>query len=236
MANKRNFEILSKGIVMGKLKYFFTKLHTSTKRNYLERMLDNKVECMKIASKFEKDYWDGDRRYGYGGYKYIEGRLTDVAKKLIKTYKLTSKSKILDLGCGKGFLLFEIKRLIKNIEICGLDISKHALKQAHPAIKKKLFQYDMKKKLKFKNNQFDLVLAISSLHNFEIYDLTLALNEISRVGKKSYVMVESYRNWQELFNLQCWALVLNACHSKKEWEWIFKINKFKGDYEFIYFK
>ena len=87
MANKRNFEILSKGILMGKLKHFFTKLHTSTKRNYLERMLDNKVECMKIASKFEKDYWDGDRRYGYGGYKYIEGRLTDVAKKLIKTYK-----------------------------------------------------------------------------------------------------------------------------------------------------
>jgi hypothetical protein len=77
---------------MGSLKNFVTKLHTSTKRNYLERMLDNKVECMKIASKFEKDYWDGSRRYGYGGYKYIKGRWTKVARKIIKTYKLTNNS------------------------------------------------------------------------------------------------------------------------------------------------
>jgi len=221
---------------MSREKHFITKLHSSTKRNYLERMLDNKVECMKIASKFEKDYWDGDRRYGYGGYKYIEGRWTKVAKKIIKTYKLTNKSKILDLGCGKGFLLYEIKKILEGINIVGLDISKHALKNAHPEIKKYLHIHDMRKKLKFKKNEFDLVLAIGSLHNFEIYDLTSALNEISRVGKKSYVMVESYRNWQELFNLQCWALVLNACHSKKEWEWIFKENNFKGDYEFIYFE
>ena len=68
-------------------------------------MVDQKVFCMKIAKKYEKDYWDGNRRYGYGGYKYIPGRWKAVAKKLIKTYKLRSGSKILDVGCGKGFLL-----------------------------------------------------------------------------------------------------------------------------------
>ena len=77
---------------------FITKLHNSTKRNYLERMNDNKIHCMQIAKKYEKEYWDGDRRYGYGGYKYIPGRWRSVAKKLIKTYKLKAGSKILDVA------------------------------------------------------------------------------------------------------------------------------------------
>ena len=221
---------------MRKLRNLITKLHKSTKRNYLNRMLDEKVHCMKIASKFEKDYWDGDRRYGYGGYKFIKGRWTGVAKKIIKIYNLTSKSKILDVVCGKGYLLYEIKKLIKDIKITGFDISKYGLKNAHPDIKEFLYHHDARKKFKYKNKEFDLVLALGTLHNFEIYDLIFALNEVNRVGKKSYVMVESYRNQKELFNLQCWALVLNACYSKKEWEWIFKNNNFKGDYEFIYFQ
>ena len=94
-------------------KFLVKKLHTSTSRNYLQRMLDDKIKCMKIASKFEKDYWDGDRRYGYGGYKYIKNKWRDVAKKLIKTYKLNNKSKILDVGCGNGCLLYGNQKNIK---------------------------------------------------------------------------------------------------------------------------
>ena len=112
---------------MKQSKKFFKKLHTSTSRNYLQRMLDDKIECMKIASKFEKDYWDGDRRYGYGGYKYIKNKWSDVAKKLIKNYKLNNKSKILDIGCGKGYLLYEIKKILNGIDITGIDISKYGL-------------------------------------------------------------------------------------------------------------
>jgi len=220
---------------MGKLKNFVTKLHTSTKRNYLERMLDNKVKCMKVASKFEKDYWDGDRKYGYGGYRYIENRWTGVAKQLIKTYRLNNNSKILDVGCGKGYLLYEIKKLLNDIDITGIDISRHGLKNSHPKIKKYLHFHDIRKKLKFKKNQFDLVISLGTLHNLENFSLSLALKEIERVGKKSYMWVESYRNDQELFNLQCWALTCNAFYNKKEWLWIFKENKFKGDYEFVYF-
>ena len=94
---------------MGALKNFVTPLHKRTKRNYVKRMNNDKVYCSKIAKKYSKEYWDGDRKFGYGGYKYIPGRWKPVAKKLIKTYKLNSKSKILDAGCGKGFLLHEIK-------------------------------------------------------------------------------------------------------------------------------
>ena len=72
-------------------------------------MNNQKVHCMKVAKKYEFDYWDGNRKYGYGGYKYIPGRWTSVAKKIIKRYKLNNKSKILDIGCGKAFLLHEMK-------------------------------------------------------------------------------------------------------------------------------
>ena len=78
---------------------FVSNLHNSTKRDYLARMIDKKVYCMKIAKKYGKEYWDGNRRYGYGGYKYIPGRWRDVAKKLIKFYKLKAGSRVLDVGC-----------------------------------------------------------------------------------------------------------------------------------------
>ena len=80
-----------------------TNLHKSTKRDYLKRMIDNKVQCMTIAKKYGYDYWDGNRKYGYGGYKYIPGKWTSVAKRLIKNYKLNDNSKILDVGCGKAY-------------------------------------------------------------------------------------------------------------------------------------
>ena len=93
-----------------KLKNFVTANHKKTKRDHLARMIDDKIHCMKIAKKYGKDYWDGNRRYGYGGYKYIEGRLKKVAKKIVKNYRLNNSSKILDIGCGKGYLLYEIKK------------------------------------------------------------------------------------------------------------------------------
>ena len=112
---------------MGVLKNFVSSLHKQTKRDYIKRMVNDKVNCSKIAKKYEKEYWDGDRKFGYGGYKYIPGRWKDVAQKLINTYNLKSGSSVLDVGCGKGFLLHEMKLLIPDLKITGFDISKHAL-------------------------------------------------------------------------------------------------------------
>ena len=94
----------------------------------------------------------------------------------------------------------------------------------------------MRKKFKFRNNFFDLVISFNCLHNLEIFYLEKSLKEIERVGKKKFIVVESYRNSKELFNLQCWALTANAFFSKEEWIWIFKKFKYSGDYEFIYFE
>ena len=95
------------------IKNFFSTNHNKVVRNYLQRMKKEKVKCMQISKKYGYHYWDGDRKYGYGGYKYIPGYHTDLAKKIIKKYKLNNKSKILDVGCGKGFLAYEIKKLLK---------------------------------------------------------------------------------------------------------------------------
>ena len=121
---------------MGILKNFVTSLHQQTKRNYIERMNNEKVKCSKIAKRYEKEYGDGDRKFGYGGYKYIPGRWKDVAQKLIDTYKLKSGSSVLDVGCGKGFLLYEMKLLLPDLKISGFDISKYALADAKAEIKK----------------------------------------------------------------------------------------------------
>ena len=217
-------------------RFFLQKNHNLTKRNYLHRMIDEKVECMKIAKKYGKQYWDGNRRYGYGGYKYIPGRLTPIAKKIIREFKLNSNSKILDLGCGKGYLLFEILKLIPKIKITGLEISKHAVKNSSPTIAKYIRHKDAKKKLPFKSKEFDLAISFGLFHNFNLLELERALKEFNRIADKKYLMVESYRNDKELFNLQCWALTCESFFSVDEWLWIYNNFNYSGDYEFIFFE
>ncbi len=212
------------------------KLHKKTKRNYIERMLNDKVSCMKEAKKYSKNYWDGNRKYGYGGYKFIPNRWAPAAKKLIKEFKLTNRSKILDVGCGKGYLLYEIKKILPKLKVVGFDISKYGIKNSHPEIKKYLFNHDVRKKTKFKNKEFDLVISLGCLHNLMIFDLVNAIKEINRIGKSGYIMVESYRNEKELFNLQCWALTCQSFFSDTQWEWILRDTNYKGRYEFIHFK
>jgi ubiquinone/menaquinone biosynthesis C-methylase UbiE len=214
---------------------FLRANHNSTKRNYLERMNNSKVDCMIEAKKYGKNYWDGNRKFGYGGYKYIPDRWKKIAKKIIKKFKLNNNSKILDVGCGKGFLLYEIKKIIPSIKIYGFDISKYAIKSAPKIIRDDLFIHKAQQRYPFKNNYFNLTISLGCLHNLNIYDLKKALKEINRVGEKKYIMVESYQSNAQLFNLQCWALTCNSFFSKNEWKWIFKEFGYEGHYEFIYF-
>lgn len=220
---------------MKQLLNIITPLHQRTQRNYIGRMNDDKIKCMGVAKRYEEDYWDGNRKYGYGGYRY-DGRQEAIAKKLIENYSLKDGAKILDVGCGKGFLLYEFKKLLPNSKVIGFDISNHALKNAKAEVKERLFKYQAQNHLLMEDNQFDLVTSITTLHNLEINNLKGSLQEIERVGKEKYIVVESYRNDEELFNLQCWALTCNSFFSPKEWRWLFEEFKYKGDYEFIYFE
>ena len=213
-----------------------TGLHQATKRDYLGRMNDSKVEAMKKAKQYGFDYWDGDRRFGYGGYKYMQGRWAKVAQQLIDLYGLRAGSKILDVGCGKGFLLYEIQLLQPGVEIHGFDISQYGLENTHPDLKAKLFIHRAQETFPFQDNFFDLVISLGTLHNLHIFELEVAVSEIERVGKQGYIMVESFRNELEMFNLECWALTAESLMDVDEWKWIYDRFGFTGDYEFIFFE
>jgi len=220
---------------MGRLMNIITPLHKRAKREYLPRMVDDKVHCMLKAKEYEYDYWDGDRRYGYGGYKY-DGRWKPVAQTFIDTYGLTNKSKILDVGCGKAYLINEIKVLLPEAEVIGFDISRHGLADAPEPIREHLFRYRAQDRYPWGDKHFDLVLSLGCLHNLRLFELQTACSEIQRVGKQGYIMLESYRNELEQFNLQCWALTCESFFDTAEWIWLYQHFGFTGDYEFIYFE
>ena len=220
---------------MGKLVDYVTQLHQSTSRNYIDRMMDDKVHCMKKAKEYEADYWDGDRRFGYGGYKYLAGRWKPVAQALIKNYNLSNESSVLDIGCGKGYLLYEMKLLLPNLRISGFDISNHGIATAKKEVKEQLFIHRAQDPFPFHKNEFDLAISLGCLHNLRIFELEIALKEMERVASNGYLMLESYRNEQEQFNLQCWALTCESFFDTKEWVWLYEYFGYKGDYEFIYF-
>jgi len=221
---------------MGRLLNLVTPLHQRTKRDYLARMVDDKVACMRKAKEYESDYWDGDRRFGYGGYAYLPGRWKPVAEALINTYGLKQGSRVLDVGCGKGFLLYEMQLLQPGLELVGFDVSRHGLASAHPEFKGRLFHHRAQDACPFGDDHFDLVISLGCLHNLRLFELKIALGEVERVGRQGYVMVESYRNEQELFNLQCWALTCESFFDTASWIWIYQHFGYTGDYEFIYFE
>ena len=221
---------------MGQRLEIVTPLHQATQRDYIARMQDEKVHCMRIAKQYGKDYWDGNRRYGYGGYKYIAGRWKPVAEALIENYKLSNDSSILDVGCGKGFLLYEMKQLLPGLKITGFEVSKHGLTNAKEEVMDCLFFQQAQDPYPYKDNEFDLVISLGCLHNLRIFELETALKEIERVGRQGFVMMESYRNEQEQFNLQCWALTCESFFDHEEWPWIYEHFGYTGDYEFIYFE
>jgi SAM-dependent methyltransferase len=219
---------------MGKLLDIVTPLHKRTQRDYIGRMTDSKVECMKVAKQYGYDYWDGDRRYGYGGYKY-DGRWEIVARKLIEIYNLQKDAKILDVGCGKAFLLYELKKLLPEAQVTGFDISEHGLKDAKEEIRDNLFIHRAQDIYPYGDKEFDLVISLTTLHNLHLFELGNAVKEMERVGKNKYILVEGYRNEEELFNLQCWALTCESFFKPDEWVWLFNELGYTGDYEFIYF-
>lgn len=221
---------------MGQLLNIVTPLHQQTPRDYLSRMVDDKVACMKVAKQYGADYWDGDRRFGYGGYRYMPGRWKPVAEALIRNYNLGSGSKVLDVGCGKGFLLHEMLLLEPELQVRGFDISAYGISCANDLVKPHLFLHQAQSIYPFADQEFDLVSSLGALHNLRLFDLKTALTEVERVGRNAYVMVESYRNEQELFNLECWALTAESLFDHAEWVWLYSQFGYTGDYEFIYFE
>ena len=218
---------------------FMGATHKSIQRDYLARVNDieyPKAKAATLAKKFDYDYWDGDRRICYGGYRYISGRWEQIARAIAQQYKLPPKPKILDIGCGKGYLLYDFLKVIPDVEIYGIDISEYAISNSKPEIRDNLHLGNATN-LPWADDTFDLVISITTLHNLYAYELELALCEMERVGKNNkYLCVESYRNESEKANLLYWQVTCEAFNTPDEWRWWFKKTNYTGDYSFIFFE
>jgi SAM-dependent methyltransferase len=212
-------------------------VHKATQRDYLARVNDPdfpKAKAAELAKRWDYDYWDGDRRICYGGYKYIPGRWAPVAQKMIEYYGLKAGDSVLDIGCGKGFQMVELMKALPGLKVTGLDISRYAIENAHPDVKS-LIHHGSADKLPYADNEFDFVFSITTFHNLHNQELEKALREIERVGKKKYICVESYRNEEEKANLLYWQVTCEQFNTPDDWDWWFKMTGYTGDHSFIYF-
>lgn len=212
--------------------------HGSVKRDYLARVNEPdfpKYKAAELAKKWDYDYWDGDRRICYGGYSYKPGYWTPIANLLIQEYGLTSSSSVLDIGCGKGFLLYELTQLLPGIHVAGIDISEYAIHQSHPEVKIYL-KHGSATDLPWAESRFDLAISLNTFHNLYTYELFRAFREIKRVSRESYVCVESYRNELEKQNLLYWQVTCESFYTPEEWNWWFDLTEYNRDYGFIYFE
>jgi len=215
---------------------FLSSVHRATRRDYLARVNEvPKARAAAVAKRFGYEYWDGDRRFGYGGYQY-DGRWRPVADALRDHYHLRAGDRVLDVGCGKGFLLYDLTRSVPGLDVCGVDVSAYAIGNAKPEIRSQLVVGDAAS-LPWAAESFDLVLSINTLHNLECFDLEPALREIERVGRRDkYICVESFRSPEEKVNLLYWQLTCESFCSPAAWQWWFDRCGYRGDHSFIYFE
>ncbi len=200
-----------------------------TKRDIKYRLTEKSDEVINIARRFDKEYFDGDRKYGYGGY-HCDGRWRSVAKDIIKHFKLEDGARILDVGCAKGFLLYELMQENPTFYLKGLDISRYAIRNAHPEIKSRLSQ-GRAQALPFRNSSFDLVISINTIHNLSRKQTILALKNIERVSRgKSYVVVDSYQTPEQKKQFQHWCLTAQTHGYPWEWKRIFEEAGYTGAY------
>ena len=215
---------------------FIQNVHTRTSRNYVQRVVEyDKAECAEIARRFGKDYWDGDRKYGYGGYNY-DGRWQAVAQRLVEHYQLKAGATILDIGCAKGFLLHDLKAIVPGAQVKGLDVSAYAIEHAMDDVRQDL-TVGSAATLPYPDKSFDLVVSINTLHNLRVSELDAALREIERVGRGGkYIVVDSFRNEREKVNFMYWQLTCQCFYTPEDWDWWFARTGYTGDHSFVVFE
>jgi SAM-dependent methyltransferase len=206
------------------------KNYPKTKRKTEERYKTKKDENIQIARKFGKEFFDGDRDFGYGGYEYNSKYWKDVVSDFIKYYQLDNNSSILDVGCAKGFMLFEFKKYLPNIKIRGIDISEYAINNSKEEVKKHL-DVGTASNLPYEDNSYDCVISITTIHNLNREECGKSLREIERVSKKnSFITVDAYSNDYEKKLMSQWNLTALTVMHTNEWKIFFEENGYSGDY------
>jgi ubiquinone/menaquinone biosynthesis C-methylase UbiE len=211
------------------------EIHRATPRDYLARVLEtDKAATAEIARRFDEAYFDGDRTTGYGGYRY-DGRWRALAASLRERYGLSAGSRVLDIGCAKGFLVHDLALEVPGIEVQGVDVSRYAVENALEDVRDRIQVADAVA-LPFDDASFDLVVSINTLHNLRLPQLEQALREVERVSPGAgYLVVDSYRTEREKMNLLYWQLTCECFFTPEEWQWIFDRVGYRGDFGCVYF-
>ncbi|MDB9865775.1 class I SAM-dependent methyltransferase [Candidatus Thioglobus sp.] len=187
-----------------------------------------------VARKFDVEYYDGDRLTGYGGYGYSPRFWTDTVAHIVDVYSLSNNSKILDIGCAKGYMMHDLSLLIPEAEIKGIDISQYAKDHAIESMQENIVVSNANN-LPFPDDYFDLVIAINTLHNLPLIDCKQAFREISRVTKhNSFVMNDAWRNAQGKQSMLNWNLTALTYMSCDDWEKLFEEVGYDGDYYWFF--
>tara|TARA_B100000902_G_scaffold379035_1_gene412942 strand:+ start:1694 stop:2353 length:660 start_codon:yes stop_codon:yes gene_type:complete len=206
------------------------KNYPKAKRDLTKRLESKTEEVRSVARKFDKEFFDGERKFGYGGFSYNSKYWSEVVRDFIDYYNLDDGSKILDVGCAKGFMIYDFFRLNPNLDLHGIDISKYAIENSVTEINHKL-QVANATNLPYEDNFFDLVIAINTIHNLDKAECATALKEISRVSKNNaFLTVDAYRNNEEKQRMYAWNLTAKTIMSVEEWIKFFDQNNYDGDY------
>lgn len=201
-----------------------------TQRDVESRAAEKTEADREIARRFDKDFFDGDRRHGYGGFTYHPRYWQPVVPTFQNYYGLNRESSVLDVGCAKGFMLNDFSELIPGISVSGVDISEYAIGCASTTIQPHLQVADARR-LPFDDGSFDLVVAINTIHNLDRAGVVEALAEVERVSRNyAYVTVDAYRGEDEKKRMLKWNLTAKTILSDLEWVELFEEASYTGDY------
>ncbi|MFT0876527.1 class I SAM-dependent methyltransferase [Rhodopseudomonas sp. G2_2311] len=201
-----------------------------TKRNVDERGQTKSEEDRAIARRFGKEFFDGDRRHGYGGFSYMPRFWQPVIPTFQQHFGLSASSSVLDVGCAKGFMLHDMAELIPGITVKGVDVSDYAIEHAIDDMKPHV-SVASATKLPFADKSFDVVISINTVHNLVRDDCAEALREIERVARKgAFITVDAYRDDEEKRRMMAWNLTAQTIMHVDEWKAFFAEIGYTGDY------
>jgi ubiquinone/menaquinone biosynthesis C-methylase UbiE len=191
--------------------------------------LGNKEENRRIALRFGKEYFDGTREQGYGGYRY-DGRWRPIAEDIVRHFGLRAGDRILDVGCGKGFLVKDLMKVCPGLEAFGIDISEYAVMHCEPEVVGRLHVGNAMQ-LPFPDSSFQAVISINTIHNLDRAGCIQALKEMQRLAPgKGYVQVDAYRNPEERQIFEDWMLTAKTYGMPADWREILREAAYTGDY------